>query len=275
MGMQFLIETRTMKFFQVGVLALAAIACAEPEADAKADPAYFYGNYYGYPSYYSGYGYRSYASPYWGGYYNRGYGYWKRDADSQPEAVAEANAEADPAFFYRNYFYNPYYNSHSWGMDQSSRHMDMNHKHTEMNHRQMDINHRQIDINQRQMDMTSRQQMNNMGMNNMGMNQMQSMNNMGMNQMHMNNMGMNNMQMNNRNMMQYNMNRNYAYALPWGYNLNYQGSRFFKREAEAEADPAYFYGNFYNGAYYRPYYYRPYGYNWGYSGYRRYGGYWW
>merc|ERR1712241_224389 len=270
MGMQFLIETRTMKFFQVGVLALAAIACAEPEADAKADPAYFYGNYYGYPSFYSGYGYRSYASPYWGGYYNRGYGYWKRDADSQPEAAAEADAEADPAFFYRNYFYNPYYNSHSWGMnrhmDMSGRHMDMNNKHTEMNHRQMDINnrqldinHRQIDINQRQMDMTSRQQMNNMGMN----------------QMHMNNMGMNNMQMNNRNMMQYNMNRNYAYALPWGYNLNYQGSRFFKREAEAEADPAYFYGNFYNGAYYRPYYYRPYGYNWGYSGYRRYGGYWW
>merc|ERR1712241_393883 len=184
MGMQFLIETRTMKFFQVGVLALAAIACAEPEADAKADPAYFYGNYYGYPSYYSGYGYRSYASPYWGGYYNRGYGYWKRDADSQPEA--EANAEADPAFFYRNYFYNPYYNSHSWGMDQSSRHMD--------------INHRQIDIHQRQMDMTSRQQMNNMGMNQMGMNQM-GMNQMGMSQMGMNNMGMNqNMGMNNMQM---------------------------------------------------------------------------
>merc|ERR1712241_1177357 len=146
MGKQFHIETRTMKFLVV--LALVAAAYAAPEAEA--DPAYFYGNYYGYPSYYSGYGYRSYASPYWGGYYNRGYGYWKRDADSQPEA-AEANAEADPAFFYRNYFYNPYYNSHSWGMDQSSR--------------QMDMNHRQIDINQRQMDMTSGQQMNNMGMN--------------------------------------------------------------------------------------------------------------
>merc|ERR1711992_515389 len=127
MGMQFLIETRTMKFFQVGVLALAAIACAEPEADAKADPAYFYGNCYG---------------------------YWKRDADSQPEAAAEANAEADPAFFYRNYFYNPYYNSHSWGMN---RHMDMSGRHMGMNNRQLDINHRQIDIRQRQMDMTSRQ----------------------------------------------------------------------------------------------------------------------
>merc|ERR1711923_703746 len=109
MGKQFHIETRTMKFLVV--LALVAAAYAAPEAEA--DPAYFYGNYYGYPSYYSGYGYRSYASPYWGGYYNRGYGYWKRDADSQPEA----NAEADPAFFYRNYYYSPYYNSHSWGMD--------------------------------------------------------------------------------------------------------------------------------------------------------------
>merc|ERR1712242_542455 len=233
MGKQFHIETRTMKFLVV--LALVAAAYAEPEAEAKADPAYWYGNYYGLPSYYGGWGYSGYASPYWGGYYNRGYGYWKRDADSQPEAAAEANAEADPAFFYRNYFYNPYYNSHSWGMDQSSR---------DINNRQLDINHRQININQRQMDMTSRQQMNNMGMNQMGMNQM-GMNNMGMNQMQMNNMGMNNMQMNNRNMMQYNMNRDYAYALPWGYNLNYQGSRFFKREAEAEADPAYFYGNFY------------------------------
>merc|ERR1711902_287917 len=101
MGMQFLIETRTMKF--LGVFALAAIACAEPEAEAKANPNYWYGNYWGaQPAYYGGY--RSYASPYWGGYYNRGYGYWKRDADSQPEAKAEANAKADPAFFYTNHF---------------------------------------------------------------------------------------------------------------------------------------------------------------------------
>merc|ERR1712227_18218 len=215
MGMQFLIEARTMKF--LGVLALAAIACAEPEAKAKANPAYWYGNYWGaWPASYGSY--RSYASPYWGGYYNRGYGYWKRDADSN-----------------RNYFYNPY-NSNSWGMDMYSRNMD---KHTEMNHRQMDMNSRQ--------------------MNNMGMNQMPY-------QWNMNNMGMNNMQMNNRNMMQYNRN-----------NMYYQGSRFFKREAEADAEPAYWYGNFYNGNQwgYSGWYNRPYGYNWGYSSYMPYGGSWW
>jgi len=115
MGRQFLFETRKMKF--LGVLALAAIACAEPEAEAKADPAYWYRNYWGaQPAYYGGY--HSYASPYWGGYYNRGYGYWKRDADSKPEA------KADPAFFYRNYYHSPYYNSHSWGMDMNN--MGMN-----------------------------------------------------------------------------------------------------------------------------------------------------
>jgi len=198
MGMQFLIEARTMKF--LGVLALAAIACAEPEAEAKADPAYWYSNYWGaQPAYYGGY--RSYASPYWGGYYNRGYGYWKRDADSKPEA------KADPAFFYRNYYHSPYYNSHSWGMD-----------------------------------------------NNMGMNQMQ------------NQWNMDNMQMNNRNMMQYNM--------PWGYNMYHQGSRFFKREAEADAEPAYWYGNFYNGNQwgYSGWYNRPYGYA---DGFWPFGGFWW
>merc|ERR1711923_626235 len=117
MGKQFHIETRTMKFLVV--LALVAAAYAAPEAEA--DPAYFYGNYYGYPSYYSGYGYRSYASPYWGGYYNRGYGYWKRDADSQPEA--EAEAKADPTYWYGNYwgaqpaYYGGYrsYTSPYWG----------------------------------------------------------------------------------------------------------------------------------------------------------------
>merc|ERR1712173_297750 len=110
--------------------------------------------------------------------------------------------------------------------------------------------------------------MNNMGMNHMGMNHM-GMNNMGMNHMGMHQMpnqwNMNNMGMNNRNMM------------PWGYNMYYQGSRFFKREAEADADPAYWYGNFYNGNRwgYSGWYNRPYGYNWGNSGYRRYGGFWW
>merc|ERR1712241_394692 len=119
MGKQFHIGTRTMKFLVV--LALVAAAYAAPEAEAKADPAYFYGNYYGYPSYYSGYGYSGYASPYWGGYYNRGYGYWKREAGAEPEAKADASA--DPAYWYGNYGWgSPYYNSYAynnWGWNRA------------------------------------------------------------------------------------------------------------------------------------------------------------
>merc|ERR1712158_16111 len=123
MGKQFHIETRTMKFLVV--LALVAAAYAAPEAEANADPAYFYGNYYGYPSYYSGYGYSGYASPYWGGYYNRGYGYWKREAGAEPEAKADASA--DPAYWYGNYGWgSPYYNTYGfygnrWGYSGYSR----------------------------------------------------------------------------------------------------------------------------------------------------------
>merc|ERR1712012_888790 len=106
MGKQFHIETRTMKFLVV--LALVAAAYAEPEAEAKADPAYWYGNYWGTPSYYGGWGYSGYASPYWGGYYNRGYGYWKRDAEAKPEA------NADPAYWYGNYYGLPSYYG-GWG----------------------------------------------------------------------------------------------------------------------------------------------------------------
>merc|ERR1712088_1078279 len=95
MGKQFHIETRTMKFLVV--LALVAAAYAAPEAEANADPAYFYGNYYGYPSYYSGYGYSGYA-------------YWKREAGAEPEAKADASA--DPAYWYGNYGWgSPYYNT--------------------------------------------------------------------------------------------------------------------------------------------------------------------
>merc|ERR1712217_769957 len=90
------------------VLALVAAAYAEPEAEANADPAYWYGNYYGLPSYYGGWGYSGYASPYWGGYYNRGYGYWKRDAEAKPEA------NADPAYWYGNYYGLPSYYG-GWG----------------------------------------------------------------------------------------------------------------------------------------------------------------
>merc|ERR1711978_71968 len=93
MGKQFHIETRTMKFLVV----LALVAAA-----------YWYGNYWGTPSYYGGWGYSGYASPYWGGYYNRGYGYWKRDAEAKPEA------NADPAYWYGNYYGLPSYYG-GWG----------------------------------------------------------------------------------------------------------------------------------------------------------------
>merc|ERR1719225_2186953 len=74
----------------IAVLALAAVAFAEPEADPKADPWLTYGYAgYGYP--YAGVygGYRTYgAYPYSYGYYG------KRSAEAEPEA------EADPAVLY-------------------------------------------------------------------------------------------------------------------------------------------------------------------------------
>merc|ERR1712029_1267504 len=85
MGTVFPRQSDNMKFF--AVLALAAVAFAEPEAEAKADPALLYGAYgYGLP--YAGvYGYRTYgAYPYTYGYYG------KRSADAEPEA--------DPALLY-------------------------------------------------------------------------------------------------------------------------------------------------------------------------------
>merc|ERR1712184_54419 len=97
MGTVFPRQSDNMKFF--AVLALAAVAFAEPEADAKADPAVLYGAYgYGLP-YASVYGgYRTYgAYPYtYGGAY-----YGKRSADAEPEAAADA--EADPALLYGAY----------------------------------------------------------------------------------------------------------------------------------------------------------------------------
>merc|ERR1712110_1194301 len=110
MGTVFPRQSDNMKFF--AVLALAAVAFAEPEADAKADPAVLYGAYgYGLP-YASVYGgYRTYgAYPYtYGGAY-----YGKRSADAEPEAAADA--EAGPALLYGAYGYGlPYsgvYRSH-------------------------------------------------------------------------------------------------------------------------------------------------------------------
>merc|ERR1712115_210458 len=86
MGTVFPRQSDNMKL--IAVLALAAVAFAEPEADPKADPWLTYGAY-GYP--YAGVygGYRTYgAYPYSYGYYG------KRSADAEPEA------EADPAVLY-------------------------------------------------------------------------------------------------------------------------------------------------------------------------------
>jgi len=92
-----------MKFF--AVLALAAVAFAEPEAEGKADARLLYGSYgYPYAGVYGGYrAYGAYPATY--GYGYRTYGYGKRSADAQPEA--EAEAEADPALLYGSYGY-PY-----------------------------------------------------------------------------------------------------------------------------------------------------------------------
>merc|ERR1712020_281220 len=114
MGTVFPRQSDNMKL--IAVLALAAVAFAEPEADPKADPwlAYGYGAYpysYGYAGYrgyngypYAYYGKRSaeaepeaeadpwytygYGHPYAGGYYG------KRSAEAEPEV------EADPALLY-------------------------------------------------------------------------------------------------------------------------------------------------------------------------------
>merc|ERR1712130_482483 len=91
MGTVFPRQSDKMKL--IAVLALAAVAFAEPEADPKADPwlTYGYAGYgYPYPGVYGGY--RTYgAYPYSYGYYG------KRSADAEPEA------EADPALLYGAY----------------------------------------------------------------------------------------------------------------------------------------------------------------------------
>merc|ERR1712179_11035 len=104
MGTVFPRQSDNMKFF--AVLALAAVAFAEPEADANADPAVLYGAYgYGLP-YASVYGgYRTYGAY---GAYSYGY-YGKRSADAEPEAAADA--EADPALLYGAYGYGLPYSS--------------------------------------------------------------------------------------------------------------------------------------------------------------------
>merc|ERR1711936_651069 len=107
MGTVFPRQSDNMKFF--AVLALAAVAFAEPEADANADPAVLYGAYgYGLP-YASVYGgYRTY-----GAYPGYSFGYYgKRSADAEPEAAADA--EADPALLYGAYGYGHTYGAYPY-----------------------------------------------------------------------------------------------------------------------------------------------------------------
>merc|ERR1711936_265720 len=107
MGTVFPRQSDNMKFF--AVLALAAVAFAEPEADANADPAVLYGAYgYGLP-YASVYGgYRTY-----GAYPGYSFGYYgKRSADAEPEAAADA--EADPALLYGAYGYGQTYGAYPY-----------------------------------------------------------------------------------------------------------------------------------------------------------------
>merc|ERR1712062_771646 len=90
MGTVFPRQSDNMKL--IAVLALAAVAFAEPEADPKADPWYTWGGYTGYP--YAGVygGYRTYGA------YPYSYGlYGKRSAEAEPEA------EADPWYTYGGY----------------------------------------------------------------------------------------------------------------------------------------------------------------------------
>merc|ERR1712210_161844 len=111
MGTVFPRQSDNMKLF--AVLALAAVAFAEPEAgaNAEADPALLYGTYgYGaYPYNTGAYGAYSAYRPYaYSGYY-----YGKRSAEAEPEA------EADPALLYNAYGYGlPYagaYGAYGYG----------------------------------------------------------------------------------------------------------------------------------------------------------------
>merc|ERR1712158_34548 len=81
MGAQFASAHSALNMKLLVVLALAAIAAAEPEAEAKADPYLLYGGYglghYGYGLGYHGLGYRTYVY------------YGKREAEAEPKAEAE------------------------------------------------------------------------------------------------------------------------------------------------------------------------------------------
>merc|ERR1712172_34449 len=107
MGTVFPRQSDNMKLF--AVLALAAVAFAEPEAgaNAEADPALLYGTYgYGVPyaGTYGAYGAYSAYRPYaYGGYY-----YGKRSAEAEPEAEADADAYYGYYGYARPYAYGAY-----------------------------------------------------------------------------------------------------------------------------------------------------------------------
>merc|ERR1711989_296742 len=104
--------TTNMKLFVFACLLAMAPADAEPKADA--DPYY---GYYGHG--YHGLGYRAYG--YGLGHYGYGHGlgyyggyYGKRSADAEPTAVAEAKADADPYYGYYGHAYG-YGLGHAYG----------------------------------------------------------------------------------------------------------------------------------------------------------------
>merc|ERR1719471_2716219 len=89
---------------QIVVLALAATALAEPEADA----GYYYGRYFNHHYYNRGlYGY-GYGYPRYG--YHGYHGLWKRDADAQvvTPAATQLLPAALPAQAVTPFFTNPY-----------------------------------------------------------------------------------------------------------------------------------------------------------------------
>merc|ERR1712012_1000273 len=92
---------------QIVVLALAATALAEPEADA----GYYYGRYFNHHYYNRGlYGY-GYGYPRYG--YHGYHGLWKRDADAQvaTPAATQLLPAALPAQAVTPFFTNPYVTS--------------------------------------------------------------------------------------------------------------------------------------------------------------------
>merc|ERR1712012_810839 len=106
MGIQFCFSSKPiMKSLLLVALAFAAAVVAEPEADAAADAWY---GYYGYPGYYG----LGYYGRRWGGYYGypyRGYyGLWKRDAEAEPTAAANPDADAAADACYGYYGYRPW-----------------------------------------------------------------------------------------------------------------------------------------------------------------------